>query len=1072
MNEGDEMRRDAEPSAVRILPADDFGPIAPPSENPRAPQRWFVPILVFAGVLAAFIVATRPATTGDAAAPATMPPPLAELNAEQIDISTPVVVGNTTGQWLEGNFDHDGQVNGFLRSGSSSVAVGWTPQGGQAWTSRNGTNWNPVASLEVPESAKVSLNHAVTWQGDLVVLGGVDEQVGLWTTDRLTRWEYQGTVEPIGTHWISGLAAGAELLAISPAKGTLKGWMSSDGLEWRPLGRLPVLEATAGIETLAATDDWYFAGGADCEFDGCSPVIYRSADGLNWEPAAGELPDRLSAGVGVVMDITATAEGLVAVGELERQVAIWKSRDGAKWEQIGMDAKAFAPATITIEVIATRPGDNPVATIALDGIEHQVTVGSEIMTAGGPIAVGDITDSYIIMGSDESRRRVLVNTSTELTARNTAWQIIVEGPRLVIAGSVLGDFDSSAAIWTSGDAGVTWDRTPTPTSTVGSFHVAMAGQNIVALGGGPPSDGLEVWRTTWDTTAIGEAATEALGSYLNALAEYDTDALTALIPQMNPDTSTPRFEIPSLGLARHHWWDADTGMLQPDKVADTVDYLQATDMTIDRGGCTPSVSLGATDRVSVTCDFQVDSDLLSTLGFGAATGKIQAVVVGDQLISVAVNTSPSDDMWKTFSAGIIRHIEADRATVFAQNDSGAEVLAPTFNKATASTHIRLAQEFVAGLLRPGETKTTETAFGTMEWVWIDPIDLPVHSLEAVSWSDLGFIATAHGIPGEYTEPMSVWTSPDGIDWTEAATPSRVESVWSLQPFLDGVVGQGWVAGRPSVVYFDGTDWTVLELPRDEVGQQDLMHLSAREDRALVVGGTWGEESGPSVENAWIMGPDLVLDPVDLPPLGEWTEVNVGLAADDNGFILSVTDFFDSRDLSIWHTTDGSDWRLIAESAGIEDASYLWNLQQHRSQYFVVGEGMEMRCTADGGGGEICESAIGLWTSPDGVAWDRVLTQAGAPVAAYEIGSGELGLVAFGQPLYGTQVPRPVYFSADGQAWQQPGGLALLYPNVDWWWINQPAVSANTVIATGNAYREGENAEHAFVLVGRLVARSS
>ena len=177
------------------------------------------------------------------------------MNAEQIDITTPVVVGNTTGQWLEGNFDLDGQVNDFMRSGNSYVAVGWTPQGGQAWISGNGTNWSPIASLTVPESAKVSLNHAAAWQGNLVVLGSVDDRVGLWTTDRITRWEYQGTVESIGTNWIYGLTAGAELLAISPAKGTVQGWMSSDGLEWRPLGRLPVLEATAGIETLAATDD-------------------------------------------------------------------------------------------------------------------------------------------------------------------------------------------------------------------------------------------------------------------------------------------------------------------------------------------------------------------------------------------------------------------------------------------------------------------------------------------------------------------------------------------------------------------------------------------------------------------------------------------------------------------------------------------------------------------------------------------------------------------------------------------------------------------------------------------------
>ncbi|MCP4308197.1 MAG: hypothetical protein GY788_25635 [bacterium] len=1070
MRRGDEMRTDAEPSAVRILPPDGFDPTPPLPEVAKPPQRWFVPLLVITGILAVFLAATRPAATpGDTAALTTTPPSLSEINADQIDITTHPAGTSISGEWIEGTIDGTLRLNDFLRSGNSYVAIGSTPEGPNAWLSGNGIAWNTVVSLDVPDSAKISLDHAVTWQGNLVVLGSVDDLVGLWAMDRLRGWEFYGPVESIGTNWISNLTAGVELLAISDAHQTVQGWMSSDGLEWRPLGRLPLLEDAASIEALAATDGWYFAGGANCSSNTCSPVIYRSSDGLDWEPMAGDLPDRLSAGVGVVMDITTTADGLVAVGELDRHVAIWRSTDGGAWEQIAVEDAAFAHVPVVVEVLAIRTGDNPVATVSLNGIEYRVTDGSEILTDSGRIEVEAITDSYIIVGIAESRRRLQLNTPSELIGWSTAWQVVAEGPRLVLAGEILGDFDSSAVVWTSADSGETWDRTFTPANGAGSFDVAMVGQYVVALTSTEP-DTSRVWRTTWDTTATGEAATATLGSYLDALGRYDAAALVALLPATNPGTSTPRFEIPSLGLVRHEWWDKETGALQPDKVADTVGYLRATNMAVDHGDCTQSVSLGATDRANVTCEFHVESDLLSTLGFTNGTGDIQAATADGELVSVGVNTSPSEAMWRAFSVGISGHTEEERAIVLAQDDSGAVVLAPIFNEATAATHISLAEEFVAGLLRPGETRIIDTALGTMEWTWLDQLDLPVFKFETVTWSRLGFLATARGATNQLPEKLSIWMSPDGVDWVETKAPDAVESIWGLKPFGDGVAGQGWTDGRPSIVVFDGDDWTVLDLPSEATNDQNVAYAGINEDRILAITGAWQDERGPDFDNAWIIDKDLALTEVSLPPVDDWSEINVGLAADDTGFILSAASF-NSHSLSIWHTTDGFDWTAIAESAGIEDASYMWNLQQHRSQYFVVGEAMEMRCTPDGAG-EICESAVGLWRSPDGRAWDRVLTQAGTAVSTYEIASGDLGLVAFGLPTNGPPIPRPVYLSADGQEWHQAGGLSMLHPDVDWWWINSPAVSGDTIIATGNGFRDGQDSDRPFLLVGRVLDGSS
>jgi hypothetical protein len=177
-------------------------------------------------------------------------------------------------------------------------------------------------------------------------------------------------------------------------------------------------------------------------------------------------------------------------------------------------------------------------------------------------------------------------------------------------------------------------------------------------------------------------------------------------------------------------------------------------------------------------------------------------------------------------------------------------------------------------------------------------------------------------------------------------------------------------------------------------------------------------------------------------------------------------------MSVWHSPNGHDWALIAETASIEDAAYVWNFQHHFTEYFVVGEGAETSCSTSGDDGVACQNLAGLWSSPDGVAWDRVLTTAGEPLSAYEIGSGPLGLAAVAVDYYGNELPRPIYLSPDGRTWDRAGNLALLHPNVTWWWANQPAVGESSIVIPGAAYNEtaGVDGDTPFVIVGRLVDR--
>ena len=129
----------------------------------------------------------------------------------------------------------------------------------------------------------------------------------------------------------------------------------------------------------------------------------------------------------------------------------------------------------------------------------------------------------------------------------------------------------------------------------------------------------------------------------------------------------------------------------------------------------------------------------------------------------------------------------------------------------------------------------------------------------------------------------------------------------------------------------------------------------------------------------------------------------------------------------------------------------------------------MRCSSQGEERN-CTNVVGLWSSTDGIEWERVRTETGEPMAARAFGSGPLGLVAFGQELVDVTYPRSVFTSRDGESWTNAGGLTLLDTRANWWWSSIPAVGEDTVIAAGSAYRgtAGIDTAEPFLIIGRLI----
>lgn len=1074
------MQNGAEPTAVRVLPAEGIHSLEPhgPPEPSEHGRRW--PILI-AGLSVAllFVAVTRPTPGSDTdAAPTTTPPALAAVDTELIDLR-PQVVGAATMGWEAATFDASAQISGIIPFNSSMIAVGATPAGAQAWLSSTGTAWRTVSRLELPDTTKSSIDHAVAWNGDIVALGSVDAGVGLWIGGTLSHWVYHGEIEAMGSNWPTALVAGDKLLAIAESEGRLEGWTSSEGLAWTPTGQFHGLDEVR-ILAFAATEDWYFAGGVEnCGGRPCRPVIFRSRDGVAWEPTGGALPEVLSIEQGQVVDIATTGEGLVAVGwlgpapnTLLPEAAIWISDDGASWSRLAKDEPLLQPTSVTIELIDLDTRGTPTANVLIDGEPYRLTENSEVATEAGTLLVTGTGTSSISI-EVEGRTSTISVAGEPLTFRRGVIpdQVAMEGPRIVISGFFLGPDTPRPAIWSSADRGRTWSLAEPGAAVPGEAGAVTLLRGRIAVAGSTESGGA-VWATQWDTAAVEAIGVETMNAYIAAINHRDIAALSALLPRSTEGTATPEFQMPSLGSVDLAWWGEDGAQFDVAAIGQTFEYLDALHTDISISDCTTTMTLGPIDHLRVICDVEVTSDLLTVLSPNIQGGQLVGTLEDGSLSSVSMNPSPSAAAWRALTAGTAGAADGDRATLLSIDSGGRAVFDPTFTQDSAAVHLRLANEFVSSLLRPGETRVVDTLFGTMEWTWFETMPVPVFGFDWIAHTETGFIAIGREHFDDVSPELSLWSSADGLDWVEMQSPPGVDGMWQLQPFGDGFVAQGWKQNESMLLIFDGTEWTEVTFPLPE-GADDggIAHITVSGDRILVLTETWGFQ-GPGDRQAWLVTSDNLPRLVTLPDDALTDYGPLGLAGSDEGFVIATSIGDRGDNVSVWHSNDGTGWTQIAESASIDNAQYVWNLQQHRSKYFVVGEGLETTCTTTTASGEVCQQLVGLWTSPDGVAWDRVMTQTGEQLATYEVASGPLGLAAVGQGNFDdAMLPRSLYFSQDAETWEQSTSLSLLHPNATWWWVNNPAIGNDTIIFPGASYSgpvDGVDSDVPFLIIGRVI----
>ncbi len=1051
------MRNGDNESAVRIIPPAGAPPTG--SRTPKPRRKWLVPVLVIGVFGVLFVSATRPSGSGNEP---TTPARLSAVGDEVIDLTPPGDTG-ATAEWDQPEFRWSGEIKDLTSNRSSFIAVGEANGEARAWLSGVGTSWRRVESFQVPDAESSSIDHVVWWNGSIIALGAVDDGVGLWTGRGISNWDYQGAVAGMEGTQLVGLAGNESLLAIATLAGKYRGWTSSDGLLWEPIDALAGLDGLV-IETLSATGEVFFATGQeDCETPPCNSVIYRSVDGVRWAPTQVVQPGPSN---GKVVALTTTSNGLVAVGESAAGVAVWQSAEGDRWSRVAVNDPALRSQTAVLRLGRIDTEEQSVAYVTINDEPVQLIVGSEVLTNAGALRVTEVeADHMAIEWAAGATDIVFPGMTSTLTLRGIPHDIGAQGPRLVIAGEVEAGHGPIPAAWSSADAGQTWELEIVDPWREGAMRAAAVnGLHVLATGETQEAEPL-IWHTTWDTTGIEAQAIQTAEEFFASVNAGDFVRTMELLPRQRHASS---YGLPTLGGSDLEWRDEATGTLQLDSVTDTLGYLDALNTAVSLSECSTRASLDELNTVTVSCDFVATSDLLQAYAPNSTDGHAQIVVAADTISRIHLSVDPSVNIWRTLRTGIAAE---DRATLETTDVDGNTSFQLTLTPESATTHLRLFEEFFAGLLMPGDTRVVETSLGTMEWTWLDPAPVPVASLRWVLLDEDGFLALGEGEPGSWTGESSLWSSSDGIAWQQQALGFDAHNLWQPTQFRDGWVAQAWQEGGKRVlVYFDGSAWSEIDLPEAPEGWfLEVTNLAASGDLLLLTTVQWSEaDSDPPESDAWLLDGDGALRRVELPAGTD--EHATSLVGTEEGFLLASARFASPENLTVWRSLDGFTWTQLGDASGLEGAQTVWVFQQHRGRLFAAGERAGMNHCHTPAADPDCRHVLATWSSLDGQQWEPVLTSTGEPVSAFEIGSGSLGLVGAAVDWSGQLFPRSLYLSGDGETWEAVGSLLLVHPDADWWWTGRPAVGDDTIVIPGSSFdpTAGENDEIPFLIVGRLV----
>ena len=394
----------------------------------------------------------------------------------------------------------NGGSDGFAVTGKTAAGttVAYTGTG-------TGLAWTPTASL----GAGSTLSDAVAAGGTVVAAGSTDasqtgqqgvllEATGTGSVRAVPLADITGAVIPELAMNSVAAAAGVQV-AVGSADGYPAIWRRPDGGSWTMVASPALTSAPDHLAALTSVtrgpEGWLAVGGP-------GPVAFTSADGVSWQPAAGNLAHDL-AGMST-LTVAAGPAGYVVVGNpaAAGTAGLWWSPDLASWSQArGMsDGKVLAVAADERGFVAVGSRDGkpaawttfsgrswtiahvPMPAGASSAVLQQVAVnGNRVAALGQATVRGDVVPFAVLSVDGGASWGRVPFASPGPDAAFTA--LIASAGGFIAVGQYGPSGQAVPAAWTSA-SGTAWARTPL--SGLGSAYritaLAPAGTAATAIG--------------------------------------------------------------------------------------------------------------------------------------------------------------------------------------------------------------------------------------------------------------------------------------------------------------------------------------------------------------------------------------------------------------------------------------------------------------------------------------------------------------------------------------------------------------------------------------------------------------
>ena len=293
-----------------------------------------------------------------------------------------------------------------------------------------------------------------------------------------------------------------------------------------------------------------------------------------------------------------------------------------------------------------------------------------------------------------------------------------------------------------------------------------------------------------------------------------------------------------------------------------------------------------------------------------------------------------------------------------------------------------------------------TSDDSVNWVRLaedDPaLTLGAVLMYAVTDGGPGLVAVGAGCEnetGECAVHPTAWTSVDGTSWTRTPEDPAIfgdgttqrGAMYGVADTSHGLVAVGsmryWtvddegvevpVSFHPAVwISDDGITWertwegTGSVVDSNDVFYDDISMGSVVEgpDGLLVAVGATLDENGEDIATVWTSRDGRQWERIE-PDNTVFTPgtVMVDVALGEHGYVAVGTE--DGTDAAIWRSPDGATWtRIDTASQSFDGIGSLDSVAALDAGYVTVGS----RAWIDGNSG-----VLTVWTSPDGVTWDRI-----------------------------------------------------------------------------------------------------